>query len=205
MQELDEQLIATKKLNAEQEFQNDALNKKIQGFSKNQGKLSEKNAFKASSYMGEINEREQELNAARDKLIEQEEEMRLTSVQREKLTIERDYLMNELRTLNGKMHDLQGKYNDQARLLSSVVSHTKNPATRDNSQNYLNASMTGGEGGPENMSAEESMRADRIARQMNRSSFMGLGENPPRLMSEQDPTQQAQRSLAGPGQGGMMM
>ena len=56
--------------------------------------------------MGEINEREQELNAARDKLIEQEEEMRLTSVQREKLTIERDYLMNELRTLNGKMHDL---------------------------------------------------------------------------------------------------
>ena len=34
---------------------------------------------------------------------------------------------------------------------------------------------------------------------------MGLGENPPRLMSEQDPTQMAQRSLAGPGQGGVMM
>ena len=61
------------------------------------------------------------------------------------------------------------------------------------------------EGGPDANSAEESMRADRIARQMNRSSFMGLGENPPRLMSEQDPTQQAQRSMAGPGQGGVLM
>lgn len=40
----------------------------------------------------------------------------------------------------------------------------------------------------EDNAREESMRADRIARQMNRSSFMGLGENPPKLMSEQDPT-----------------
>lgn len=141
--------------------------------------------------MGEINEREQELNAARDKLIEQEEEMRQTSVTREKLTIERDYLLGELKVMNARMQDLQIKYNDQARLLSSVVSHSKNPAAQQNtSQTYLNASMvnqTGGqnmEGGPDAVSAEESMRADRIARQMNRSSFMGLGENPPRLMSE---------------------
>ena len=48
------------------------------------------------------------------------------------------------------------------------------------------------------------MRADRIARQMNRSSFMGLGENPPKLFSEQDPTQQS-KSLAGPGQGGVLL
>lgn len=91
-------------------------------------------------------------------------------------------------------------------MLSSVVSHTKNPANQSTTQNYLNASMlNGNEGGPDAVSAEESMRADRIARQMNRSSFMGLGENPPRLMSEQDPTQVAQRSMAGPGQGGVMM
>ena len=56
--------------------------------------------------MGEINERETELNAARDKLIEQEEEMRQTSVTREKLTIERDYLLSELKTLNARMQDL---------------------------------------------------------------------------------------------------
>ena len=56
---------------------------------------------------------------------------------------------------------------------------------------------------PEDVARDESMRADRIARQMNRSSFMGLGENPPNLMSEQDPTQQPGRSLNGPGQGGV--
>ena len=33
----------------------------------------------------------------------------------------------------------------------------------------------------EEKAREESQRADRIARQMNRSSFMGLGENPPQL------------------------
>ena len=55
--------------------------------------------------------------------------MRQISVSREKLTIEKDYLMNELKKLNDKMHALQVKYNDQARLLSSVVSHSKNPAS----------------------------------------------------------------------------
>jgi hypothetical protein len=75
------------------------LNKKIAGFSKNQDKLSEKNAFKASNYMGEINERQAELNAARDKLLEQDEEMRQLSVMREKITIERDYLRNELKAV----------------------------------------------------------------------------------------------------------
>ena len=67
--------------------------------------------------MGEINEREKELNAARDRLIEQDEEMRQVSVVREKLTIERDYLLNEIKALNGKMQTLQVKFNDQARLL----------------------------------------------------------------------------------------
>ena len=62
--------------------------------------------------MGEINEREAELNAAREKLIEQEEEMRQTSVTREKLTIERDYLLGELKTMNAKMNELQMKHND---------------------------------------------------------------------------------------------
>lgn len=52
---------------------------------------------------------------------------------------------------------------------------------------------------PEEIARDESMRADRIARQVNRSSFMGLGENPPKLFSEVDPTQQQARSMAGPG------
>ena len=56
--------------------------------------------------------------------------MRQTSVTREKLTIERDYLLGELKVMNARMQDLQMKYNDQARLLSSVVSHSKNPAAQ---------------------------------------------------------------------------
>lgn len=41
---------------------------------------------------------------------------------------------------------------------------------------------------------------------MNRSSFMQLGENPPKLFSEQDPTQQNRSSFAsGPGQGGVLL
>ena len=48
--------------------------------------------------------------------------------------------MNELKTLNAKMHDLQSKYNDQARLLHSVVSHSKNPAANQ-SNTYLSNSM----------------------------------------------------------------
>lgn len=101
------------------------------------------------------------------------------------------------------MNDLQTKYNDQARLLASVVSHTKNPAANNTTQNFMSNSSLGGEGAEE-AAREESMRADRIARQMNRSSFMQLGENPPRLFSEQDPTLQQPGSLAGPGQGGVL-
>ena len=34
----------------------------------------------------------------------------------------------------------------------------------------------------------EAQRSERIAKSMNRSSFMGLGENPPKLYSEQEPS-----------------
>ena len=78
-------------------------------------------------------------------------------------------------------------------MLHSVVSHSKTPAVDRSQNNILSQSLLQGEDGqqtisPEDNAREESMRADRIARQMNRSSFMGLGENPPKLMSEQDPT-----------------
>ena len=33
---------------------------------------------------------------------------------------------------------------------------------------------------------EEATRSERIAKQMNRSAFMGLGENPPKLFSESE-------------------
>ena len=63
--------------------------------------------------MGEINEREAELNAARNKLIDQEEEVRNMSVTKEKLTLERDYLVTELKTLDRTMKELKVKFDDQ--------------------------------------------------------------------------------------------
>ena len=62
--------------------------------------------------MGEINERETELNAARNKLIEQEEEVRNMSVMKEKLVLERDYLSKELQTMDRSMRDLRIKFDD---------------------------------------------------------------------------------------------
>lgn len=51
----------------------------------------------------------------------------------------------------------------------------------------------------------DAARGDRITRQMNRSSFMGLGDNPPNLYSEQDPTMAKRVTIAddfNPGHGG---
>lgn len=92
--------------------------------------------------MGEINERESELNAARDRLIEQEEEMRTISVTKQKLSHERDFLVQELKVLTKRFEDLQAKYNDQARLLVSVVSHNKNPASNTMMANNTMSSST---------------------------------------------------------------
>lgn len=168
--------------------------------------LSEKNKFKASNYLGEINERETELRAARDKLLEMEEGERQTSVNQEKIKHERDYLMKELRDQQQAFNDLQVKFSDQARLLQSVCSHSKNAAI--SGLNYLNNEMSldGGHLSNEARASQEAQRADRIQRQINSSSFMPLGDNPPKLYSEQDPTLQSRQHLMqGPGQGGVLL
>ena len=78
--------------------------------------------------MQEINEREGELRAARDKLIEQEEENRTLSVGSEKLKNENTFLVTELRKLTQQYEDLKIKLNDKSRLLQSVSNHSKNQA-----------------------------------------------------------------------------
>ena len=67
--------------------------------------------------MGEINERESELRAARDEIIEREEENRILSVGVEKIKNERDFLIQELKTLQLVHQDLKVKYDDKSRLL----------------------------------------------------------------------------------------
>lgn len=79
--------------------------------------------------MGEINERTNELNEIRNKLLEQEELIRIKDVQKEQLISERDHLYFELKKLDTALKELQFKYDDQSRLLSSVTAHKKNPAS----------------------------------------------------------------------------
>jgi hypothetical protein len=72
------------------------LNKKISNFNKNQDKFAKKNEFKANTYMGEINEKEQALKDMTVKMVDQEEDMKSLTLTREKYRLERDYLIGEL-------------------------------------------------------------------------------------------------------------
>lgn len=83
---------------AEQQFQITQLNKKITNFNKNQDKIAAKNTFKANTYMTEINDKENEVNQMRDKMLDCEEDMKSLTLTREKFRLERDYLMSELKT-----------------------------------------------------------------------------------------------------------
>jgi hypothetical protein len=69
--------------------------------------------------------------------------------------------------------------------LTNVVTHNKNHA--DSLKEIPDIAQSEGNVGPEQRAANEAMRSERIARSMNRSSFMGLGENPPKLLSEGPP------------------
>ena len=61
-------------INQEQKNQIENLQAKINSFSNNQSQLVEKSRFKASSYMNEINQREEELGRVRNQLIDAQEE-----------------------------------------------------------------------------------------------------------------------------------
>lgn len=102
--------------------------------------------------------------------------------------------------------ELKVKYNDQARLLQSVCSHSKNAAIAG--LNYLNNEMNvdGNQISNEARASEEAQRADRIQRQINAGSMMKLTDNPAKLYSEHDPTKQNRSAfLQGPGQGGVLL
>ena len=60
------------------------LQNKINSFSSNQTELVEKSRFKASSYMNEINQREEELGRVRQNLVDAQEENKQLTVTREK-------------------------------------------------------------------------------------------------------------------------
>lgn len=61
--------------------------------------LVEKSRFKASTYMNEINQREEELCRVRANLVEAQEENKLLTVTREKIRQQNDFLAKELKTM----------------------------------------------------------------------------------------------------------
>ena len=57
----------------------------------------EKSRFKASSYMNEINQREEELGRVRSNLIDAQEENKQLTVTREKIRAQNEFLAKELK------------------------------------------------------------------------------------------------------------
>jgi hypothetical protein len=78
------------------------LQKKIDGFSHNQSALVEKSRFKASSYMNEINQREEELGRVRSNLVDAQEENKWLTVTREKFREQNEFLAKELKQMENE-------------------------------------------------------------------------------------------------------
>jgi hypothetical protein len=129
--------------------------------------------------MHQIKDTQGELNQCKLRLLDYEELMRVRENQLKQLNSEREYLVSELKKLDLAHKDLTRRFDDQTRLLTNVASHKKNPAA--NMQKAPEEALT--------RTTEEAARAERISKQMNRSAFMGLGENPPQLFSESDSNQ----------------
>ena len=113
-----------------------------------------------------------------------EEEMKMLTLTREKYRLELETVAKLFKDSESAYGELRMKFDDQTRLLTNVVTHNKNHADSLKTIPDIAASEGNGDSGPEERAANEAMRSERIAKSMNRSSFMGLGENNPKLISE---------------------
>lgn len=104
--------------------------------------------------------------------------MRNLALTKEKFRVEREFLLSELKTQETATKELKCKYDDQSRLVTNVCGHLKNPGAGLNDINKKDGLSVG------DRSVKENEKSERIASQVNRSAFMGIGENPPKLMSE---------------------
>lgn len=138
--------------------------------------VKEKNQLKAKSYMEDLSNKDKQLQNARIKVMDQEEEMKKLSLLKEKLTRERTHILGEMRKMEHDIAEMRATNEGQQRLLKSSSGHAKNQAA------LLNEAQ--GAGSVKEACNADVARNERIARQMNKSAFMGLGENPPKLASE---------------------
>lgn len=62
--------------------------------------------------MTEINDKENEVNQMRDKMMDCEEDMKSLTLGKEKFRLERDYLMTELKNQEKQFKELKQKFDD---------------------------------------------------------------------------------------------
>eukprot|EP00347_Sterkiella_histriomuscorum_P013860 403363090 len=175
------------RINQQQAKTIEDLQKKIESFNSNNRDLLEKNRFKASTYMSEINQREEELGRMRAQLLNNQDEMKLLTVSREQLRQQKDALTEQMRTKDMESDKLRRKCEEMSRLVENMTVAQKNMSD-----------FIGGEDHAEMMerARDDIERADRIARTTNKSSFMGLGDKQPRLVSEEHLLNSGSRSNA---------
>ena len=111
---------------SESQFETEILQKKIESFSKNQGVKEEKNKVKASNYMGEIIQKDKEIQKVRLQLLDLEEEMRQLSITREKFIRERNHLLVEMKQQEDELRDMAENNSAMKRLIQNVYGHVKN-------------------------------------------------------------------------------
>ena len=107
-------------INQEQKNQIENLQAKINSFSNNQSQLVEKSRFKASSYMNEINQREEELGRVRANLVDMQEENKQLTVTREKFKAQNVFLAKELKTMELEFNQQKKKIEEQQRLIDNL-------------------------------------------------------------------------------------
>lgn len=142
--------------------------------------MVEKSRFKASNYMNEINQREEELGRVRSNLVDAQEENKQLTVSREKLRQQNEFLSKELKQMEDEFAKQKRKISEQQRLIDNLCMTTK-------VQNQSLKDMAGGSQEVMMQKAnEESQRNERIALGTNRSTFLHLGEKKTKLVSESE-------------------
>ena len=75
--------------------------------------LVEKSRFKASTYMNEINQREEELGRVRSNLVDAQEENKQLTVTREKIRAQNEFLAKELKQMEQDFSNQKKKIEQQ--------------------------------------------------------------------------------------------
>ncbi len=98
--------------------------------------------------------------------------MKKLTVLKTKFEIERQQMLTEMKTNEKQLGEMRAMYEGQMRLIRQVTGHSKNQSALLTEPTHLQQVH------------EDSAQNERIARQVSRSAFMGLGDNPPKLQCE---------------------